>query len=47
MLLEHGADLQARDSVRQMTPLEWAEATHINEEKDRRAVAELIKEFAT
>lgn len=45
LLLEHGADLLVRDSVRNMTPLEWAEATHINEEKDRTAVAALIREF--
>ncbi|MBV7332658.1 hypothetical protein KFU94_31400 [Chloroflexi bacterium TSY] len=46
LLLAHGADTTMRDSVHQMTPLEWAEATHMNEEKDRTAVAILLRKFA-
>jgi RNA polymerase sigma factor (sigma-70 family) len=45
LLLEHGADTGARDSERKMTPLEWAEARHEDEEKDRTEVAALLRQF--
>ncbi len=45
LLLEYGADVGARDSERKMTPLEWAEARHEDEEKDRTEVAALLRQF--
>jgi RNA polymerase sigma factor (sigma-70 family) len=45
LLLEHGADVNARDSDRDLTPLGWAEAKH-EDETDRNEVVELLKEFA-
>lgn len=45
LLLAYGADLTIRDSVRQMTPLEWAEGKYMGDEKGRTAVVELLREF--
>lgn len=45
LLLEHGADVSARDSVKHLTPLGWAE-TNQEDEIDRREVAALLREFA-
>jgi ankyrin repeat protein len=44
LLLEHGADVNARDSERHLTPLGWAEA-ELEDETDRSEVATLLKEF--
>jgi hypothetical protein len=44
-LIEHGADLNARDSDRHLTPLGWAEAVLQGDEKDRRAVAVTLRAF--
>lgn len=46
LLLTYGADLTLRDSARQMTPLEWAERMYMCDEKDRKAVAKLLREYA-
>lgn len=46
LLLTYGADLTLRDSVRQMTPLEWAERMYMCDEKGRTAVAKLLREYA-
>jgi ankyrin repeat protein len=45
LLLERGADVAARDSERNMTPLEWAEADDLGDELDRRDVATLLREY--
>ena len=44
LLLEHGADVNARDSERNLTPLGWAEAD-LEDETDRSEVAALLREF--
>jgi len=44
LLLEHGANVNARDSQRNLTPLGWAEAEH-EDETDRSEVAALLREF--
>ncbi len=44
LLLEHGADVNVRDSERNLTPLGWAQAEH-EDETDRSEVAELLQEF--
>ena len=44
LLLEHGADVNARDSERNLTPLGWAQA-ELEDETDRSEVATLLKEF--
>ncbi|MCP4544506.1 MAG: hypothetical protein GY832_45935 [Chloroflexi bacterium] len=44
LLLEHGADVNARDSKRNLTPLGWAQAEH-EDETDRSKVATLLQEF--
>jgi ankyrin repeat protein len=44
LLLEHGADVSARDSERDLTPLGWAEA-ELEDETDRSEVAILLREF--
>ena len=44
LLLEHGADVSARDSERNLTPLGWAEAKH-EDETDRSEIIGLLKEF--
>jgi RNA polymerase sigma factor (sigma-70 family) len=44
LLLEHGADVKARDSERNLTPLGWAEARH-EDETDRSEVIALLREF--
>jgi RNA polymerase sigma factor (sigma-70 family) len=44
LLLEHGADVNARDSERALTPLGWAEAKH-EDETDRSEVIALLREF--
>jgi RNA polymerase sigma factor (sigma-70 family) len=46
LLLTYGADLTLRDSVRQMTPLEWAEGKYMADEKGRTAVAKLLREYS-
>ena len=45
LLLTYGADLTLCDSVRQMTPLEWAERMYMCDEKGRTAVAKLLREY--
>lgn len=45
LLLEAGADVNARDSRRGWTPLEWAEAKLEDEEKDRREVAAVLRQY--
>ena len=45
LLLAYGADVTLRDSVRQRTPLEWAEGKYMADEKSRRAVAALLRDF--
>src|SRR4029453_6054738 len=45
LLLERGADVAARDSERNMTPLEWAEADDLGDELDRHDVATLLREY--
>ncbi|MCE7980605.1 MAG: ankyrin repeat domain-containing protein [Caldilinea sp. CFX5] len=45
LLLTYGADLTLRDSVRQMTPLEWAERMYMDDEKGRTVVAKLLREY--
>lgn len=42
LLLEHGADRSARDSLRGLTPLGWAEA-NLEDETDRGEVAALLR----
>jgi RNA polymerase sigma factor (sigma-70 family) len=44
LLLDHGADINARDSEKNLTPLGWAEAKH-EDETDRSEVIELLKAF--
>ena len=44
LLLEHGADVNTRDSERNLTPLGWAQA-ELEDETDRSQVAALLKEF--
>jgi ankyrin repeat protein len=44
LLLEYGADINARDSERNLTPLGWAE-TQYEDETDRSEVIGLLKEF--
>ncbi len=44
LLLEHGADRSARDSLRSLTPLEWAQA-NLEDETDRSEVAGLLIDF--
>lgn len=46
LLLEHGADVNATDSDRHLTPLGWAEAKH-EDETDRSEVIALLKAFGT
>ena len=46
LLLAYEADLTLRDSVRQMTPLEWAEGKYMADEKGRTAVAKLLREYS-
>lgn len=43
LLLAYGADVTLRDSVRQMTPLEWAEGKYMADEKGRAAVVTLLR----
>lgn len=43
LLVEYGADLTLRDNVRGMTPLEWAERKYMDDEKERTAVAKLLR----
>ena len=43
-LLEHGADVNAKDSERNLTPLGWAQAEH-EDETDRSEVVALLQEF--
>jgi RNA polymerase sigma factor (sigma-70 family) len=45
LLLDHGADVTARDSDKNLTPLGWAEAKH-EDETDRSEVVELLKAFS-
>jgi hypothetical protein len=45
LLIGHGADLDAWDSDRHLTPLGWAEAVLQDDEKDRRAVAATLRAF--
>lgn len=42
LLLDHGADRSARDSLRGLTPLGWAEA-NLEDETDRSEVAALLR----
>jgi ankyrin repeat protein len=44
LLLEHGADVNVKDSERNLTPLGWAEAD-LEDETDRSEVAALLREF--
>jgi ankyrin repeat protein len=44
LLLERGADIHAKDSEVQRTPLQWAEMPH-EDETDRTEVAALLREF--
>lgn len=44
LLLEHGADVNARDSAQHLTPLGWSESHH-DDETDRREVSALLREF--
>ena len=44
LLLEHGADVNARDDERNLTPLGWAKAEH-EDETDRSEVIALLQEF--
>lgn len=44
LLLEHGADVNARDSEKNLTPLGWAEAD-LEDETDRSEVAVLLRKF--
>jgi RNA polymerase sigma factor (sigma-70 family) len=44
LLLEHGADVNARDSEGHLTPLGWAE-TELEDETDRSEVTALLKKF--
>ena len=46
LLLAYEADLTLRDSVRQMTPLEWAEGKYMADEKGRTAVAKLLRVYS-
>jgi ankyrin repeat protein len=46
LLLEHGADVNARDSERNLTPLGWAQAEH-EDETDRSEVAALLQKFGS
>lgn len=43
LLLAYGADVTLRDSVRRMTPLEWAEGKYMADEKGRSAVVTLLR----
>ena len=45
LLLEHGADVTARDSDRELTPLGWAES-NLEDETDRSAVVALLRQFS-
>jgi RNA polymerase sigma factor (sigma-70 family) len=45
LLLEHGADVAARDSERELTPLGWAES-NLEDETDRSAVIALLRQFS-
>lgn len=45
LLLAYGANRRLRDSVRQLTPLEWAERMYMDDEKGRTAVAKLLREY--
>lgn len=44
LLLERGADLKARDTLRNQTPLEWAEMQH-EDETDRTDVIRLMRQL--
>ena len=44
LLLEHGENVNARDTERNLTPLGWAQAEH-EDETDRSEVAALLQEF--
>ncbi|MEZ4729663.1 MAG: sigma-70 family RNA polymerase sigma factor [Caldilineaceae bacterium] len=46
LLLAYGADLTLCDSVRRLTPLEWAEGKYMADEKGRTAVAKLLREYS-
>ena len=43
LLLAYGADVTLRDSVRRMTPLEWAEGKYMADEKGRAAVVTWLR----
>lgn len=47
LLLAYGADRTLRDSMRQLTALEWAERMYLCDEKERTAVAKLLREHGS
>lgn len=47
LLLAHGANSSLRDSVRGLTPLEWAERSHMCDEKGRADVSALLRAHST
>ncbi|HRW10706.1 MAG TPA: sigma-70 family RNA polymerase sigma factor [Caldilineaceae bacterium] len=47
LLLAYGANILLRDSVRELTPLEWAEGSHMCDEKGRADVSALLRAHST